>query len=94
MGVDFYACDICHDTFPDCGDYVSCECGGKFCSNDCASMDYAVYDDNGECIEGEDGEGNCVLCRGEAATDYDLIEFLLEKCSLTREQAVEELFKK
>ena len=27
MGVDFYSCHYCEETFPDCGSYVSCECG-------------------------------------------------------------------
>ena len=93
MGVDFLICDICHSSFPDCGDFVVCDCGGRFCSSECAEMDYAAYDEDGECLEDEDGEGTCVLCRGQAATDADLIDFLLRKLSLTREQAVEELFK-
>ena len=25
MGVEFYTCDNCGSTFPDCGEYVSCE---------------------------------------------------------------------
>jgi hypothetical protein len=86
MGVDFYACDICGEVFADCGDYVSCECGGRFCSNDCAHMDYGLYDDDGEDIG--DGPGTCVLCREEEATDIDLISFLLNRCKLTREEAV------
>lgn len=87
MGVDFYVCEVCGNTFPDCGDFVSCECGGRFCSNDCAHMDYAVYDDEGEGTE-DDGPGTCVLCRGEEATDGELISWLLERCKLTREAAI------
>jgi hypothetical protein len=52
-------------------------------------MDFAVYNENGEGIEGAECYGSCVLCRGEAVTDEDLIKFLLNKVSLTREQAVE-----
>jgi len=94
MGVDFLICDICHESFPDCGDFVSCDCGGRFCSSECAQIDDCVYDEDGEPVEDEDGdfiigEETCVLCRGEALTDQDLIEFLLKKLSLTREQAVE-----
>lgn len=27
MGVDYYACDHCGETFPDCGTYIHCEHG-------------------------------------------------------------------
>lgn len=37
MGVDFYICHNCEETFPDCGEYVSCEsCGTKWCCEECA----------------------------------------------------------
>lgn len=36
MGVDWYSCRNCGDTFPDCGDFVSCECGEHWCDYDCA----------------------------------------------------------
>lgn len=29
MGVDFYACENCGDTFPDCGTYIHCEHGHR-----------------------------------------------------------------
>ena len=55
MGVDYYSCKNCSETFPDCGEYVSCECGEHWCDNDCAEADeymqsecklgYEVYDD-------------------------------------------------
>ena len=32
MGVEFYTCENRGTTFPDCGEYVSCEtCGTKWC---------------------------------------------------------------
>lgn len=37
MGVDFYVCHNCGETFPDCGEYVSCEdCGTTWCCEECA----------------------------------------------------------
>ena len=37
MGVDFYTCHYCEDTFPDCGYHVTCEsCGTHWCSDECA----------------------------------------------------------
>lgn len=40
MGVDWYSCKSCGNTFPDCGDYVYCDkCYSKWCSEDCATDD-------------------------------------------------------
>lgn len=40
MGVVFYTCNRCGETFPDCGDYVSCEgCGTVWCCDECAEED-------------------------------------------------------
>ena len=40
MGVDWIACNRCGETFPDCGDYVTCEsCCTEWCSYDCAEED-------------------------------------------------------
>jgi len=36
MGVDFYTCTSCGETFCDCGPFSSCEyCGSLFCNDDC-----------------------------------------------------------
>lgn len=92
MGVDFITCDVCEYNFPDCGEYVRCDCGGRFCSDECAHMDYCEYDEQGE-LTGEDSEGTCVFCRGEDISNNDLIAFLLEKTGLTREEAAGLAFK-
>lgn len=40
MGVEFYTCDNCGETFADCGEYVSCEtCWTKWCCDECAEED-------------------------------------------------------
>jgi hypothetical protein len=106
MGVDFYTCCFCHDTFPDCGPYEHCDCGRHWCSaeyDSCAAQE-GFRDDSEEC-NNEDcedtehpygltcvaGEGSsCNFCRNESATDEEILEYLLEKLSLTREQAEEE----
>ena len=36
MSVDYYTCHNCEETFCDCGEYVSCECGNVWCSDECA----------------------------------------------------------
>lgn len=86
MGVDFYACDQCGDTFPDCGDYVSCDCGRKWCDHDCAEADgfeeiEECEDDCDECeleccINDQDRK-SCRYCREEDYDDYELLQHVL-----------------
>ena len=35
MGIDYFCCDNCEKSFPDCIDYFSCDCGSMFCSDEC-----------------------------------------------------------
>lgn len=40
MGVEFYTCENCRETFSDYGKYVSCEtCSTKWCCDECAEED-------------------------------------------------------
>jgi hypothetical protein len=96
MGVDFYTCENCGRTFPDCGPYFSCySCSARFCSNECGVKQ--VEDDESE-GEPEDGRWKeeittCIFCRKESVTDRDLMLFLLKKLALSYDEAVE-LYKK
>lgn len=85
MGVDFYTCDHCGESFPDCGHYVRCrgeDCGRMWCSKACAVAEGHSTD--------EDGEQSCSFCRDEAFTDSQLLSFVLKQTlHWTREQAVE-----
>jgi hypothetical protein len=95
MGVDFYSCSNCRETFPDCGYYFTCsQCEHMFCSNDCGGREY-VKDENGEHKTSRYGEEltSCILCRKEDATSDQLLHFLLAKFGLTRDQAME-MYKK
>lgn len=61
MSIDYYSCENCGTTFPDCGDYVNCECGKRWCSDKCADED--GYE-NARCkleVETEDGYTNDCL---------------------------------
>lgn len=83
MGVDYYSCHECGDTFPDCGYYFSCDCGEHYCSDECGEKD---------CEESED-EGNdqevvtCKYCRNEAVTTDDILQFLLKKYNISFAEA-------
>lgn len=36
FGVDWIPCNKCGETFPDCGDFVYCDCGIYWCCDECA----------------------------------------------------------
>lgn len=81
MGIDFYTCSYCDETFPDCGRYFRCDCGRMFCSDECGKRDIpATYND--------DCQNTCCICRDEYILDEILLNFLLEKFSLTKEEAI------
>lgn len=61
MGVDWYSCKRCGETFPDCGDYVSCECGESWCSDECAEADgYKEEYCKLGCNKDDDEMDNCI----------------------------------
>jgi hypothetical protein len=88
MGVDFLVCKLCGDTFPDCGDFVRCDCYCKWCSDECAEKDgFRVDEDETEEYE---EERSCNYCRRESADDPTLLSFLLTELGLTREKVLEQ----
>jgi hypothetical protein len=83
MGVDWYPCEQCGETFPDCRDYSHCEgCGRVWCSEECAEKAGSITDDDGE-IQ------SCSICRGEDVTDDKLLEYCLSILYLTRKECVD-----
>lgn len=103
MGVDWYSCKSCEDTFCDCGDYVSCECGEHWCSDECAEADgykrescklrYDVDDNECEsscyCCENHI-ESSCKYCREEDFSDEVLLDYALQKLGLPREDLIKQ----
>jgi hypothetical protein len=87
MGVDFFPCDVCGVSICDCGYYIHCRdiCERTWCSKRCAEKD-------GFQKEIEDAEDpndySCRFCRGEDAEDSELLEFLIEKYKLTRDNVL------
>ncbi len=79
MGVEFFPCTYCDDTYADCGEYFSCDCGMNYCSTECG--------DREEDLEDEEEKITCRVCRKEYATEYMLLDFLLKRCNLTPREA-------
>lgn len=71
MGVDFFACENCGETICDAGDFFRCECGAKFCSDECGARQQngfidnedEGYVDNEDEDEEEEAKTTCVFCR-------------------------------
>jgi len=93
MGVDFYACENCGETYADCGDYFSCDCGCNFCSTECGK--YESREPTEEEREENDYDEyeeikSCIFCRYEAVTDRQVLLFLCKKYGILEEDANKE----
>ena len=89
MGVDWMACDTCGETFPDCGDYVYCNCGRNWCSYECANEDGFTELDEDEYPDlDEDERKSCKFCREEDFTDEELLVSLMDYHELTRNDVI------
>lgn len=93
MGVDWYACRICGETFPDCGDYGYCsECETILCSR-CLDKQVEKYGHPPRGSKKEDWFGSysadkCDLCSGKIIYDKDIVEYFLKEYNLTRDEIV------
>jgi len=95
MGIDYYACDNCGDTFPDCGPYTHCEdCYRYLCSPCSDKMEIGSYrmSKNGQDDYDEDDEhGICPYCSGAIVTEEQLLEYALEKLGMGQDELEKEL---
>lgn len=95
MGVDFYACANCEETFPDCGEYYSCEqCSRAYCSTDCAAFTPIVpfvstEDEDAEDHYYEDDEKQCGVCAKTTVDYYLVYKSLLKHFKITKEEALQ-----
>ena len=103
MGVEFYTCDNCGTTFPDCGEYVSCECAEEdgyvreHCKLHPDLDDYDLmyeyrkkhckYDSCTDCEYYV--PDSCKYCRKEDYPDNLLLDYCMELFGVTRDQLVE-----
>lgn len=88
MGVDYYPCTHCGDTFCECGYYVICEtCDQRWCTDECAEKDGFRYEDE------DRNNSTCKFCRGEDTDDTSLLDFCLKQLGKTREEIVKDYFK-
>lgn len=85
MSIDYLSCKRCNNAFPDCNDYVSCDCGNIWCDDECAEKDGLTI------VEIADLEIiTCKYCRGEDFDDSDLLEYVLKRLGMTRDYIIKE----
>ncbi|MCC0645356.1 hypothetical protein KGF41_13905 [Clostridioides sp. ZZV14-6150] len=88
MSVDFYNCTACGEIFCDCGDFIGCDCGKKWCSEECANDDgfkkeqcklkINMYDDK------EKKNHNCpIWC-------YDCVNYTENTCNYCSGEIIED----
>lgn len=108
MGIDYLTCTACGDAFPDCSGYVTCNedfggCGSRFCRQECAQYQKGPAEEDGDyqafsrmtAKKQEREKSSCTDCRGENATDTNLLNFLLELTDMSRGEAEKQyLFEK
>lgn len=98
MSVDYYSCERCGDTFPDCGDYTTCNedkggCGRTWCDDGCAEADGYIreYCKLGAEVNYESPLEDCEFaneneyCKCEGCNNY-----VEESCSYCRNEAFED----
>ena len=99
MGVDWITCDICGENFPDCGPCGYCSgCEANLCGT-CHVEQVGKYGHPAEDSEaatdfGESAALKCDNCSGAIVHDAEVIDYLLAKVEMTRDQVVEEIKKK
>jgi len=91
MGVDWYPCESCGETFPDAGYFVSCECGYRWCSDECAESDGVRPEEDGFTPKGSEWEQetSCKFCRGEDFEDYEILLEAFNLLGKSREEIIE-----
>lgn len=93
MSVEFYVCKNCGSTFPDCGEYVSCEqCFTHWCSNECAEEDGYIKE---HCAAHKDlDDGDLMDMYREKHCDYDdccdCDNYIPDSCKYCREEDFED----
>ncbi len=96
MGVDWYSCSDCGETFPDCGGYTSCICGEMFhegCADDLREEFGTVDEDMGDGWDdyGENALRACPSCSKTIVRDSELLEYISEHLSIDLEEVRQEI---
>lgn len=96
MGIDYYSCDECGESFPDvCGYAVCVDCGNRLCST-CMKQSGVSGEmcsqESFDAIEQEhkDEYDLCPFCSNEIVTEDKLLMFAIKKLGTTLEKLKKE----
>jgi len=84
MGVDWFSCSACDDTFNDCGPYGWCVCEDRLCG-DCLFAFKEKYGTVDTVGYGEVCNG-CDTCKLVTPSAFDLLAFALTKLKMSRSE--------
>jgi len=95
MGVDWYSCEICGDTFPDCGPHEYCgKCESAIgpCCMDEQFKKYGTSEDQ-DAIDGygETCLAECDECTASKVHDKDIMEWALDQLNVSEEYAKKQI---
>jgi hypothetical protein len=86
LGVDFYKCPLCHESYPDCGSYFECQiCPNQTCDDCARAGKFGSYYDPPDDVEYDPSEG-CPFCNLTEVHNSDLMSFALKKLNITKEE--------
>lgn len=96
MSVDFLVCKNCGDTFCDCGEYVSCECGTNWCSDECAEADgYRKERCKLDCSQDDEEMDDCIKKEEYNKSGYvscwDCENYIESSCNFCRNEDYDDI---
>ena len=86
MSVDFFDCRVCGQSVCECGHFVCCDCGEKWCSEECAESE--GYNDTTYEKDNIHHYGSCNFCRNEDHEDRTLLNYALSLLDKDRQELV------
>ena len=87
-------CSICNKTFHNDEIGAICQCGSVFCSMNCAESNNTTnitFKQNTKIYQEE--LKSCCICKSKFITDENVLKFMLQKYSVTKEQIIQEIYK-
>lgn len=89
MGVDYYSCSNCSETFPDCGYYGNCKCENILCGP--CFKEFKLKYGTEETYDYGEVSKFCDDCSLENPSDNKILNYLLKSLNKTKESVVKEM---
>lgn len=86
MSVDFFDCRVCGQSVCECGHFVRCDCGNKWCDEECAESE--GYRMDSEETDEWEASYSCDFCRNEDYEDITLLKYALSLLGKDRQELI------